>query len=469
MTNKIRITSIGLIILVTKTPDPYLAHLSGINKPPSLLPFTLPYKPTNRPMFSEMSFKCRSTSSFSSSSYTLTDPNSDPLYTLYPTRPEKAYGLGIYAPEKSITTNTSSVSSFSTTNFLTPRPSLKTIRGQASLGDRPRLHLYSKSYPVTSTSSSLPPVPTYNPEKYKTLPALRAGRKYPSSSSSSSSSGPPPPQPLPPRRAYTLKRRGSRGTLRVVLRSPSCPLMFGGELKEQEGNLDDDDDDDKYVNNAINNPLLARPRSPSAESLSSVYSRSLSGDDPDLKPFFREETETEPAAAAASTMTVSGRQNHQQQQQQQQVPPDSIEPPRTSSSSTARTIPLPLRPIQPPSSRPRRALRPPQSGGGPRAHAPSSRSSHHHQPRNLKNTSSGLGGHQVQMKMTTTSTGEEAEQQNGSRLPVARAVSGFGDVRDWSCGGGERGGRFWVGMAVVPGRQGVGCRRFPWVERELRF
>jgi len=139
----------------------YLAHLSGINNPPQLLPFTLPYKPTNKPMFSEMSFKYRSSTSFASSAYTLTDPNSDPLYTLYPTRPDKAYGLGIYAPKKPI----SSASSFSTAaSFLTPRPSLKSLRSQASLaGPRP-LHLHSKSYPTTSSAHSpLPPVPTYNP------------------------------------------------------------------------------------------------------------------------------------------------------------------------------------------------------------------------------------------------------------------------------------------------------------------
>ena len=124
-------------------------------------------------MFSEMSFKCRSTTSFSSSSYTLTDPNSDPLYTLYPTRPEKAYGLGIYAPKRSnASTSSASASSFSSASFLTPRPFLKTLRNHASLaGPRP-LHLHSKSYPTTSSAHSpLPPGSDLQPGEIQKLPA----------------------------------------------------------------------------------------------------------------------------------------------------------------------------------------------------------------------------------------------------------------------------------------------------------
>lgn len=148
-------------------------------------------------MFSEMSFKCRSTSSFST--YTLVDPNEDTLYTLYPTRPEKAYGLGIYAPKSS------------TPSFLTPRPSLKNIRSQTSLGRRPL------------ESSSLPPLPVYNPEKYRKTSTVQN-------------------MPPKPRRAYTLRRDDSQGTLRAVPRSP------------------------------------ALVKSASNDSLSSVYSRSVSGD-----------------------------------------------------------------------------------------------------------------------------------------------------------------------------------------------
>lgn len=200
--------SVALFILILKTTDPYLAHLAGINEPQTLLPLTLPYKAADRPMFSEMSFKCRSTSSFSS--YTLVNPNEDTLYTLYPTRPEKTYGLGIYAPKTAAA------------SFLMPRPSLKAIRSQASLGHRP------------TQCSPLPPLPDYHPEKYKDMPAMH--RSLP-----------------PPRRAYTLKRRGSKGTLRIVPHSSAT----------QTGKT------------------VALDRKISKESLSSVYSRSVSGASPE--------------------------------------------------------------------------------------------------------------------------------------------------------------------------------------------
>lgn len=147
-----------------------------------------------------MSFKCRSTSSFST--YTLVDPSEDALYNLYPTRPEKAYGLGIYAPKSS------------TPSFLTPRPSLKKIRSQTSLGRKP------------VESSPLPPLPVYNPEKYRKTSTVHK-------------------MPPKPRRAYTLRRDDSQGTLRAVPRSPA---------------------------------LAVPGKSISNESLSSVYSRSISGD-----------------------------------------------------------------------------------------------------------------------------------------------------------------------------------------------
>lgn len=96
-----------------------------------------------------MSFKCRSASSLSS--HTLVHPSEDSLYDLYPTRPEKAYGLGIYAPQAS-----------SVASFLAPRPSLKKIRGQTRL-PRPPM-----------AASPLPPLPVYDPEKYaKSSAALR--------------------------------------------------------------------------------------------------------------------------------------------------------------------------------------------------------------------------------------------------------------------------------------------------------
>ena len=203
-----RVVSIGLVLLTWKTTDPYHAHLLGITKPPTLLPFILPYNTGERRMFSDMSFKCRSTSTFSS--YAIAEPDEDILYKLYPTRPEKAYGLGIYAPKTS------------TANFLAPRPSLRTIRSHASFG------------PPPLKSSPVPPLPVYDPEKYRNLPAMQKIA-------------------APPKRVYTLRRKNSRRPLRT-------------------GQFDSAPSNDK--------PKVL-DRSLSEESLSSVYSRSLSGDSPD--------------------------------------------------------------------------------------------------------------------------------------------------------------------------------------------
>jgi hypothetical protein len=231
ITDQTRIASTALFLLTWKTTDSYRAHLLGIKSSPELLPFTLAYKKGDRPLFSEMSFKCRSTSTFSS--YTLPEPNEDTLYTLYPTRPEKAYGLGIYAPKASVA------------NFLTPRPSLRTIRSQASFGHRPL------------RTSPVPPLPVYDPEKYKDMPVMQK----PS---------------LVPRRVYTLRRKSSqRGALRAVQCSP---LLSG----DKPCTLD---------------------RSVSGESLSSVYSRSVSGDSPDLsyRSAFGKPIGRHPNISAAST------------------------------------------------------------------------------------------------------------------------------------------------------------------------
>lgn len=447
VTDKLRITSICLILLHLKTPDPYLAHLSGINNPPQLLPFTLPYKPTNKPMFSEMSFKCRSSTSFASSAYTLTDPNSDPLYTLYPTRPDKAYGLGIYAPKKSI--SSSSNSSFSTAaSFLTPRLSLKSLRSQASLaGPRP-LHLHSKSYPTTSSAHSpLPPVPTYNPEKYKNFPPLHLHGKK------SSSSDPAPP----PQRAYTLKRRVSQGTLRVVLRSPSCPLMLG----DHHGKIIDTDNvkkQDSKPNNAIlliNTPL-ARTLSLGAEFISSVYSRSLSGEDP-------EPTKTAtPRFTIPATTTITTREQQQHPHHRQtssfnlrtssmspQPPPHTKQPPYRHYRPTSRPVSGP---------RPQSAARPPPI----RYHNPHNS----YQPANNDNANNrilvrnhfpGPGHHHNHQRNKKTASAEEIRTRNRSsgngRLPSTRAVSGFGDVREWS-GGGVVSGEMMVGGASQGHRRG---------------
>ena len=208
LANQYRVASIGLVLLAWKTTDPYHAHLLGSTKPPTLLPFILPYNTGERRMFSDMSFKCQSTSTFSS--YTIAEADEDILYKLYPTRPEKAYGLGIYAPKTS------------TAIFLAPRPSPRTIRSYASFG------------PPPLKSSPVPPLPVYDPEKYRKLPAMQ---KF----------------TAPPKRVYTLRRKSSRRPLRVVQYNPT-------PADDKPHTLD---------------------RSTSGESLSSIYSRSVSGDSPD--------------------------------------------------------------------------------------------------------------------------------------------------------------------------------------------
>lgn len=204
-----RVISIGFVLLTCKTTDPYHAHLLGVTKPPTLIPFILPYKAGERRMFSDMSFKCRSTSTFSS--YTIAEPDEDILYKLYPTRPEKAYGLGIYAPKTS------------TANFLAPRPSLRTIRSHASFG------------PPPLKSSPVPPLPVYDPEKYRNMPAMQKISAA-------------------PKRVYTLRRKNSRRPLRIVQHDPI----------------------------PSDNKPHTLDKSNSKESLSSIYSRSVSGDSPDL-------------------------------------------------------------------------------------------------------------------------------------------------------------------------------------------
>ena len=84
------------MICISKVQEPYRCHLLGINKEPALLPLVLPYQAHNRTKYSEMSFKCRSSASLSTTTLVASHESScDSLYKLYPTRPEKAYGLGI--------------------------------------------------------------------------------------------------------------------------------------------------------------------------------------------------------------------------------------------------------------------------------------------------------------------------------------------------------------------------------------
>ena len=231
-----RVVAVGLVLLNWKTTNPYHAHLLGIARSPTLLPFISTCDTGERRMFSDMSFKCRSTSTFSS--YTIAEPDEDILYKLYPTRPEKAYGLGIYAPKTS------------TANFLAPRPSLRTIRSHASFG------------PPPLKSSPVPPLSVYDPEKYRNLSAMQNITAR-------------------PKRVYTLRRQNSRRPLRVVQYDPTT-------AHEKPHTLD---------------------RSTSGESLSSIYSRSVSGHSPDpsYRPILRK-VSGQPLGASTALTPLNGSQ-----------------------------------------------------------------------------------------------------------------------------------------------------------------
>lgn len=154
-------------------------------------------------MYSEMSFKCRS--STSTSSHRLVASQTDSVTHLLPSRPEHAYGLGIYAPRQSAP------------SFLTPRPSLSSIRTHTTMNSMP------------PPSSPLPPLPAYCPDKYRRRSAM-AKAVY------------------SPKPGYQQNRRQSEKTVRIV---PPSPALSTANLA------------------AFNR---------STESLSSVYSRSISGE-----------------------------------------------------------------------------------------------------------------------------------------------------------------------------------------------
>lgn len=153
-------------------------------------------------MFSEMSFKCRSSATLSST--TLVPAFDESTASLLPKQPEKAVGLGIYTSRSSMPT------------FLAPRPSLSSIRSHASI------HL-------PPPTSPLPPLPAYFPDRYTMGSAMHKAIH-------------------PLQRPQRPTRRPSEHTVRLVPPSPALSI----------------------ANLAAFNK--------SAESLSSVYSRSVSGE-----------------------------------------------------------------------------------------------------------------------------------------------------------------------------------------------
>ncbi|TKA69780.1 hypothetical protein B0A55_08811 [Friedmanniomyces simplex] len=223
-----------LFVLMHKTSDPFRCHLFGVTKQPTLLPLMLPYKiAPGHAMFSEMSFKCRSSSS--PSSHTLVPSQHNSMSHLLPSCPEKAaFGLGIYAPKQSAP------------SFLGPRPSLQSIRTHATISSLP------------PPSSPLPPLPAYFPEKYRQSSAMQKAIY--------------PPRSQQP---YQLRRSQSSKTVRMV---PPSPALSASNLA------------------AFNR---------SAESLSSVYSRSVSGEKRDLGPGAPSESSRSFSSGSAATLVRS--------------------------------------------------------------------------------------------------------------------------------------------------------------------
>ncbi|RMY84806.1 hypothetical protein D0861_06777 [Hortaea werneckii] len=227
----VRLAAGALFALLQKTSEPFRANLFGIMKDFDSLPHLLSYAPsTDRAMFSEMSFKCRSSSSLSSSDSILT-PNRSTTHLL-PSCPEQAViGLGIYSCKNS------------RPSFLTPRPSLCSIRTHTT---------------VRSRSSPLPPLPPYFPD------ACRRNTTVPKTAV--------PPQRPP--RPYSYSALQGK-TVRMVPPSPALLSPNPVALKRSE------------------------------ESLSSMYSRSISGES-------RRASATRPALlrengraySSSSTMTV---------------------------------------------------------------------------------------------------------------------------------------------------------------------
>ena len=164
--------------MVYRSEDPFRAHLLGIAKEQDLLPLMLPYKACGqRSRFSDMSFKCRSSTSLSS--HTLVPTFDSSSTTLLLKRPEKVVGLGIYAPKASAT-------------FLGPRPSLSSIRTHTTIGTMP------PAYP-------LPPLPAYFPQRYRKGSAMHTAV-------------------YPPRRPPVPERSKSERTVRIVPPSPALSM-----------------------------------------------------------------------------------------------------------------------------------------------------------------------------------------------------------------------------------------------------
>lgn len=216
----------ALFVLQHTTDEPFRCDLLGTHKSHTLLPLALPYgTSTDQPMHSEMSFKCRSSTSLSSQ--TLAPSYSNSTTNLLPEKPAKCIGLGIHTPR------------YPSRSFLTPRPSLSSIHSHAKLQSIP-------------SSSPLPPLPAYFPKRYRQGSAMHKAVH---------------PPKRPPRPEHGM----GEITVRIV---PPSPALSLANLK------------------AFNR---------SQDSLSSVYSRSISGET-----YVEEPTQTQGVFVSAERSFSSG-------------------------------------------------------------------------------------------------------------------------------------------------------------------
>ncbi|KXT14103.1 hypothetical protein AC579_770 [Pseudocercospora musae] len=175
-----------LFILLHKVNEPYRCHLFGIVEEHKLLPLFLPYKQKQgHATPSEMSFKCRSSTSL--------QPPTESTAHLIASAPNQPYGLGIYAGRSS-----------APPSLLRPRPSLISIRSHTSL------------YLPPPPSSPLPPLPAYIPKQHHVPNSLHRAIH-------------PPKRPYRPGDSVRIVRPAptlSCQTLKVLNRSESVSSVY---------------------------------------------------------------------------------------------------------------------------------------------------------------------------------------------------------------------------------------------------
>lgn len=216
-----------LFILLHKVNEPYRCHIFGIVKEHKLLPLFLPHKQKNCHVTpSEMSFKCRSSTSLSSQ--TMRQPSTtESAAHLISSAPYQPYGLGIYTGRSS-----------APPSLLRPRPSLTSIRSHTSL--------------------FLPP---------------------------------PPSSPLPPLPAYIPKHNHASNSLHRAIHPPKRPYRPGDSVRIV-----------KPAPTLSSQNLQVLNRS---ESISSVYSRSTSGESRrNITPVMRPSMSSRTTSSSSSTSTL---------------------------------------------------------------------------------------------------------------------------------------------------------------------